>query len=118
MYWWNTKIVKEKQLPIYSTLLGVATFHVINFSTVIFCFFLFVVKDVKAYPKWLHILCMVLIVCIDYLYFIHGNRYKKIIANDQSLQNLRRNDFYIILYMILSIVAVILIIIEARKSIL
>ncbi len=119
MYWWNTNIVKEKDLTLFSALLGVATFHVINFSTLIFCYFVFVAKDVTTYPKWAHILLMITILIVDYIYFIHNCRYKKIVEDNfkSSRSELKRNDFYIIIYMSISIFAVIYIISKARELI-
>ncbi len=27
LYWWNTKIVKEKEMPVYYSIMGISVFH-------------------------------------------------------------------------------------------
>ena len=101
IYWWNVRIVKEKEIPLFSALLEISILHVLNFSAVIFAFYTFVLKDVQLYPKWLHILFMFLIFTIDYFLFVHNGRYKPLISksaiSDKKFQKL---DFAIILYLI------------------
>ena len=101
IYWWNVRIVKEKDFPVFSALLGIAVFHILNFSAIIFAFYTFVLKDVQLYPKWLHILFMFLILTVDYFLFIHNGHYKKLTSkNDVSDKNFQKLDFAILMYLL------------------
>ena len=116
IYWWNVRIVKEKDLPIFSALLGISILHILNVSAVIFAFYTFVLKDVQLYPKWLHILIMFLILAIDYFLFVHNGRYKTIISKiDVSDKRFQKLDFAIILYLIFTFAILGFTIIKGRE---
>ena len=116
IYWWNVRVVKEKDLPLFSALLGISIFHILNFSAVVFAYYIFVLKDVQLYPKWLHILFMLLILTIDYFVFVHNGRYKKLISkNVVSDKKFQKLDFVIILYLIFTFAILGFTIIEGRE---
>ncbi len=116
IYWWNVHIVKEKDLPLLSALLGTSIFHILNFSAVIFAFYTFVLKDVQLYPKWLHILFMFLILTIDYFLFVHNGRYKKVISkNVVSDKKFQKLDFVIILYLIFTFAVLVFTMIKGKE---
>lgn len=33
LYWWNTEVIKEKDIPVYYSIMGIAVFH--GFGSVI-----------------------------------------------------------------------------------
>lgn len=116
-YWWNLNVVKERQLPIFSSFLGVSIFKVLNISTLIFTFLLLCVKGNSVYPKWLHALMMLAMLIVDYFIYIHKGQYKEIIERSKNLEKekLRKKDIIIIVYMILTFVLLFWVIFEGRK---
>ncbi len=116
IYWWNVQIVKEKELPIFSTLLGIAVLHILNFTTIVFGFITFVIEDVNIYPKWIHIICMLLILIIDYFLFVHKDKYKEIISKNHIPENqIKKLDYLVIFYILLTFVSLAFIIIKGRE---
>lgn len=117
IYWWNVRIVKEKNFPLFSALLGISIFHILNFSSIIFALYIFVIGDIQLYPKWLHILLMFLILTADYFLFVHNGHYKKLISrNIVSDNKLHKFDYLLILYMLITFGSFIFIIIKGRES--
>ena len=105
VYWWNCKIVKEKELPLFSTFMGVSVFHGINVSTVYF-FLLYLIDDIQFNNKWIYSLLLCLILLFDYVFYFKSQRYKKIINVyfiDISKSNRLIKDIILIIYIIISI---------------
>ncbi len=120
IYWWNMTIVKEKDFPVFSSLLGISIFQILNISTVIFVFLLYVLKDPMAYPKWVHLILMFLILILDYFIYIHKGKYKEIIkeSENETKEALRKKDIYSIIYLLLTFGLFVWIIIKSREFIL
>lgn len=119
IYWWNKKIVKENEIPVFSTLLGLSVFHVLNFTTIIFFYLVYIQKDPMAYPKSMHIGLMFIIFVIDYFIYINGGRYKRILEASKSENNSSwtGKDIYIIIYIIFTFSTLIWVIIKGRQLI-
>lgn len=117
IYWWNRNIVKEKHLPIFSTLLGFSILRILNLTILIFIFLVYYVKNPLVYPKWLHIILMVVFLIIDYFNYIHNKYYIKIIsqAENESKKEKKEKDIIIFIYLILTFGLLIFLIAEGRK---
>ena len=116
IYWWNVRIVKDKDFPLFSALLGISVFHIMNFSAVIFAFYIFILEDVQLYPDWLHILSMFLILTADYFLFIHNGHYKKLISKEYLVdKKVQKLDWMIILYIFSTFLAVGFVILKGRE---
>jgi len=118
IHWWNVKIVKDKDLPIFSTLMGFSVFIIINLSTIIFAFYIFIWKNPLDYPKIVHFIIMVSVVVINYLIFIHNRKYIQILEMAKSVEKKRihLNDKLTILYIIITFSSVIWIVLQSRKA--
>lgn len=117
IYWWNQNVVKERSLPVFSSLLGVSVFKVLNISTLIFSFLLLYTKDIKDYPKWLYVLMMLAVLITNYFIYIHKRRYKEIIeeSKNQGKQKLRRKDIILVIYIIVTFLVFFYVVLEGRK---
>lgn len=116
IYWWNKVIVKEKDFPVFSSLLGISIFHILNISTLIFIYLVYVLKDPMAYPKWVHLILMFAVLVLDYFIYIHKGRYKEIIkvSEGETKKSLKTKDFISISYILVSFGLLIWIIIKGR----
>lgn len=117
IYWWNKVIVKEKDFPVFSSLLGISIFHILNISTLIFIYLVYVLKDPMAYPKWVHLILMFAVLVLDYFIYIHKGRYKEIIkvSEGETKKSLKTKDFISISYILVSFGLLIWIIIKGRE---
>lgn len=108
VYWWNTEIVKENDIPIFSTILGVSAVHLFNILTTLFLILYYVILDIHFINKTVYVIISILIVLFNYLYFIRSNRYKIILKghkNNISRKSIRNKDIGIIIYIVLSVVS-------------
>ena len=117
VYWWNRNVLKEKDSLLYSTIIGISVFHALNYCTIIFAFFLYVIKDPLAYPKWAHIIMIVLIPLINYTIYWPKGYYKFVIseASNQPKDTLIKRDYILIAYIIITISSFIYMIVEGRE---
>ena len=109
LYWWNTKIVKEKEMPVYYSIMGISVFH--GFSVIpifgilyVLIFDSFYIKD-TAIGLDPFLIIGIISVAIDFLYFrnkqpILYKQFKKI-----PKQKKKRMDALCIIY-IASIIVV------------
>lgn len=117
IYWWNKTIVKEKDFPVFSSLLGISVFHILNISTLIFIILVYIFKDPMVYPKWVHLIIMFVVLVLDYFIYIHKKRYKEIIksSENETKISLKRKDYFSLIYIIVSFGLFIWIIIKGRE---
>src|SRR5690625_3233146 len=117
IYWWNKTIVKEKDFPVFSSLLGISVFHILNISTLIFIILVYIFKNPMVYPKWIHLIIMFAVLVLDYFIYIHKKRYKEIIksSENETKISLKRKDYFSLIYIIVSFGLFIWIIIKGRE---
>lgn len=117
VYWWNVKVVKESQLPLYSTVLGVSLFFYLNLSTVIFTILLYWVRDFSGFTKTQHILCGGIVLLIVYLTYVRTGRYEKVLkdSKEKPKSETRKLDIAVICYIFITFLLMILIIVKGRE---
>ena len=117
VYWWNKSILKEKDFVILSTLLGFSVLHVLNISTIIFVYLVYVLEDTLAYSKMFHVFLMFTISVIDYFIYIHSKRYISIIhlSQKKNIRKLRILDALVFTYVVFTFGLFIWIIIKGRE---
>ncbi|AWI25515.1 hypothetical protein HYN49_06175 [Flavobacterium pallidum] len=118
MYWWNTQIVKEKNFPVFSALLGVSVFTMLNITTIIFAYLVFVLKNPLAYPKWLHIIVSAFALVLNYFIYVHKKKYLSILKtmSEVAKSKIRVRDALSTLYILLSFSMVVWIVICSRNA--
>ena len=72
LYWWNTQIIKEKVVPIFYSISGLAMFHTLSIIPVYGIFYVFLfnsyyVKDILGINPFL--IVAVISFILNYLYF-------------------------------------------------
>lgn len=104
VYWWNYYIVKQGDLSLFSTLIGISIFKVLNISVIIFSIYIYLIKNIHSYPKLVHIIIMIFILIIDYLVYFYKGRYKLILNAAKHIENseLKRRDIIVVGYIILT----------------
>ena len=117
IYWWNTKVIKQKESPFFYTIAGVSAFYIINNTTIIISIYLLFNKSISHYPKLIQIAIMIFILCYCYYYYMHKRDREEIITYFKSLdpKKIKRLNFWLIIYIILTIISHIGIIIIGRK---
>ena len=101
VYWWNKSILKEKDFVILSTLLGFSVLHVLNISTIIFVYLVYVLEDTLAYSKMFH-------VSKRYISIIH-------LSQKKNIRKLRILDALVFTYVVFTFGLFIWIIIKGRE---
>jgi len=102
LYWWNTQIVKEKDIPVFYSIVGLAAFH--GFSIIPIFGFLYVLIFDSYYIKDTvfglspFLIIGIITLVIDFLYFrnkqsILYKQFKKI-----PKQKKKRKDILCIIY--------------------
>ena len=102
LYWWNTKIVKEKEMPVYYSIMGISVFH--GFSVIPIFGILYVLiynsyyidKTFLGMSPFLFFVLIAMI--INFLYFRKKQRvlYKQFIKIPKQEQ--KRQDVLCIIY--------------------
>jgi len=113
IYWWNKDILKEKNTVLFNTIIGLSAFFILNITTLLFGFFLYCLRDSSAYPKWLHIVMMILTVVITYTIYVP--KYKVIIAKFSNTKGFAKRDIYLLAYILVTIILFIFISIQFRN---
>ena len=119
IYWWNTKVIKQKESPFFYTIAGVSALHIINTTTIIIGIYLLFNKSISHYPKLFQIVIMIFILCFCYYYYIHKSNNEEIIAYFKSLDSkkIKRLNIWLIIFIVLKIIFHISVIILARMII-
>lgn len=109
-------MLKEKEFAVFSSLLGVSVFKVLNVSTLIFLF-LIVLNNVQSYPKWFHVVLMFMMLVGDYFLYVHKGKHETIIKESLRLdkKKSRAKDFLVVFYMITTFAAFFIAVYEGRK---
>ncbi len=121
-YWWDIKIIKNKDYPIFASIVGVSFFQVMNvfFIKSFIQFQLLDRKDVLDNEQnLLGIIIVAIILVANYIYFNKSKRYKNII-NKYRLWNSNRKYIYDILsvfYIIVTFISTIMIAYSVRNNI-
>lgn len=117
MYWWNESILKRKGTHLFSAIIGLSAIHVLNYTTIVFSFFLYIIKNPLAYPMWIQIAAMILILIATYLAYSRNDYYKEIVAKakKEKKSELMYLDIGMVFYIIISIIVHIFIVIKSRE---
>ena len=114
--WWNRKIVKGN---LVHDILGISFFHVLNIYSIadLIYILLFTNSDFEPFFKYTRIICLVPFLFNSY-YFLNNKYYESIIEKFDKISNeeRKRNDLYLIIYMILSVVFIFLLGIIIRND--
>ncbi len=103
VYWWNIKIIKERDVPVLSAFVLTAGMMGINLLSI---FGLLVIGfNVQLFPDGGYIPLLILVSINNYFWFIHGKKYSVIINKSEKLNNVvkRKLDIIVISYLILSL---------------
>lgn len=105
VYWWDNRIVKNPSYPIFSTVLGVSFFHVLNMKFLIDFIFYIVLnrKDlIVNQDKVYGFIVVFLIISINWIYF---KRIHPVVLDKMEQLNKKQKriwDIVIVLYMLIS----------------
>ena len=109
LYWWNTKIVKEKEMPVYYSIMGISVFHGFSILPVFDVLYVWIFDSYYIENIFFgldtYLVIGVIVLAIDFLYFrnkqpILHKQFKKI-----PKQKKKRMDVLCIIY-IASIIVV------------
>lgn len=119
-YWWNKNIVKEKGSFLFSAVLGVSVFYVLNYVTLLFLFSLYYHNNPLAYAMQVHIIGMILIVAINYFIYSYNDNYRRVLERSKNMnkKTIRYFDIGITIYIFLTFLSFILILIKGKEFIL
>lgn len=114
LYWWNSKIVKDGSLAPFSTLLSTSMLKILNLLSILYIVFYCVIDKNIFLPKWLQTIIMISVLVLDYFIYIFNSKYRDILIESKKLglKELRRRDFIVIAYVIITFALLIWIIIE------
>lgn len=106
-YWLTVRVFKNKDFPVFSTII-IVTFYQIFSLLFVFDFFVFQVLDrrdvIFERNKIIGFLIITIVLIFNYIYFKYENRYSKILDNYKKLDNKHIYNVVSILYMILVLV--------------
>ena len=109
LYWWNTKIVKEKEMPVYYSIMGISVFHGFSILPIFDVLYVWIFDSYYIENIFFgldtYLVIGVIVLAIDFLYFrnkqpILHKQFKKI-----PKQKKKRMDVLCIIY-IASIIVV------------
>jgi hypothetical protein len=106
VYWWNIKVIKEKDIPVLFAYALVSGLMGINLMSITACYLVFIIENPRAFPSWQHWI-FIAIVCIpNYFIFIYKRKYKNIISDSESLskEEKRKRDVAILFYIVTTLV--------------
>jgi len=106
VYWWDNRIVKNNSYPIFSTVLGISFFHVLNIKF-LSDFFLYIILNrrdlIVNQDKVYGFVVVFFIISINWIYFkrIHP----VVLAKMEQLDKKQKRiwDIVIILYMLITL---------------
>jgi hypothetical protein len=112
VYWWNIKVIKEKDFPVLSAYLFVSGLMSINVISLLSILLVFIIKDPQAAPIWNPWIIILITFLPNYFFFIHKKKYKDIIDNSQNLDKVekRKRDIAILIYILLTFIILILVV--------
>jgi len=117
VYWWNIKIIKEKDIPVLSAYLFVSVLIGLNIISLYSIFVIYVIRNPNAYPSWGHWLIILLSFVPNYFIFINKDKYKKILNESQNMNKTekRKKDIISIIYVLLTFLIGVYIINASRE---
>lgn len=117
IYWWNTKIIKQKDSPFFYSIMGLSAFYIVNYTTIIFFALLLINGNILIYPKWIQIVVMSIIVCYCYYYYMHKRDRYRIIQYFEGLNaiKIKRLNLSLVIFIILTVVCHIGIVIYIKE---
>lgn len=117
VYYWNIYVIKEKDLPIFSSFLSVSALLGLNINSFIIGFLVFVVKEIELYPNWGFWIIMLISMAPNYFIFIKNKRYETILRNSESMNRSEKKkwDKAIIIYIVVTILIVVFVSISSRN---
>jgi hypothetical protein len=119
LYWWNTQIIKEKDIPVVYSITGLSVFH--GFSIIplyglmhIFIFKSFYINDILGIDSFL--LIGIIVFLIDYLYF--KPKYPVLLKKFEKIpkEQKKKKDILCIVYIVTIIVVNVLFTIYFRSK--
>lgn len=112
VYWWNIKVIKEKDFPVLSAYLFVSGLMSINVISLLSILLVFIIKNPQGAPIWNPWVIIPITFLPNYFFFIHKKKYKDIIDNSQSLGKVekRKRDIAILMYILLTFIIMILVV--------
>ncbi len=112
VYWWNIKVIKEKDFPVLSAYLFVSGLMSINVISLLSILLVFIIKDPQTAPIWNPWIIILITFLPNYFFFIHKKKYKDIIDNSQNLDKVekRKRDIAILIYILLTFIILILVV--------
>ena len=114
IYWWNKVVVKEKDLLVFSSWLGISVFKILNLTTLIFVILIWkgIISD---YQKWMQVTLMVSVLLYDYFFYIKNSNYKNIIRKFSNTNKIITKDALLIVYILLTFVLFFAVVITGAK---
>ena len=116
-YWWNIKIIKEKELPVLSAFLFTTGIIGINLMTIVFSVLTFAFKNPRLFPDWGYWALMIMALVSNYFLFIKKKKYKIILSHSENLSKLekRKLDTFVIIYLFLTFFLFVILINESNN---
>lgn len=117
VYCWNIYVIKEKDLPVFSSFLTISALMGLNINSFIIGFLVFVLKDIELYPDWGFWIIMLISITPNYFIFIKNKKYKTIISDCKSMKKSEKKkmDILMIIYVMVTILIVVFISISSRN---
>jgi glucan phosphoethanolaminetransferase (alkaline phosphatase superfamily) len=117
-YWWDIKIIKNNEYPVFASSVGVSMFLLLNFISLIELVVITRLIQVSNTIN-LYVGASISLMVINYSFFTGKQRFKKIVSEFETLERKEKVklDIVCIVYMLISIVSAIWLLTLHRNNI-
>jgi hypothetical protein len=103
IYWWNTRIVKETDVPIFATILGVSVLQSLNISSLFFAIDAYLLNGSVKLSPWTGTVILIALCYLNQKRYVKTGYLLEIVLTKKAVRK-RQLDMGVIIYIILTFV--------------
>jgi len=117
LYWLQTSILKEKDVPLFFAVLELSVLQGLNIIFIIEFFLFYILGLSFQLNKEIYIIIGLITFIIDFIYYKRKNRYRKIFKYFDQIEKKNKfiKDIFILIYVILTFILMIWLASEIRE---